>query len=316
MDDNILEASTLTIDLNSNPIQNPNETPKPRYEQTCVGEMKSLFKDDQAGELVIQELSRLNKTVTDLLTIVHVMSKNMCEEEEEQSRKRKRQGNDDDQNLENLPLSNHTIVYPSDFSAANAMPNVVRSNISRVYVRIDPSDISLVVRDGFQWRKYGQKVTRDNPSPRAYYKCSFAPACPAKKKVQRSVDDPTLLVATYEGQHHHCHPAPADNSAASPPGVGGGGGVSSPGQPIPVQCSGSTPTTDDCSKTQRAIATTDSNEIQQILVEKMASSLTRNPGFRTALAAAITGRIFDEVISSDNTVVDDINVSNSRGFSV
>lgn len=128
--------------------------------------------------------------------------------------------------------------------------------------------------------------------------------------MQRSVDDPTLLVATYEGQHHHCHPAPADNSAASPPGV------SSPGQPIPVHCSGSTPTTDDCSKTQRAIATTESNEIQQILVEKMASTLTRNPGFRTALAAAITGRIFDEVISSDNTVVDDINVSNSRGFSV
>lgn len=123
--------------------------------------------------------------------------------------------------------------------------------------------------------------------------------------MQRSVDDPSLLVATYEGQHHHCSP-----------GVGGGGGgVSSPGQPIPaVQCSGSTPSSDDFSKTQRASsAATESNEIQQIFVEKMASSLTRNPSFRTALAAAITGRIFDELISSDN---DNINVSNSRGLSV
>jgi hypothetical protein len=58
-----------------------------------------------------------------------------------------------------------------------------RIKISRVRTRIDPPDTTLAVKDGYHWRKYGQKVTRDNPSPRAYYRCAYAPSCPVKKKV-------------------------------------------------------------------------------------------------------------------------------------
>ncbi|GAV83470.1 LOW QUALITY PROTEIN: WRKY domain-containing protein, partial [Cephalotus follicularis] len=61
-----------------------------------------------------------------------------------------------------------------------------------------------VVEDGYQWRKYG-KVVRVNPSLRAYFKCFFASTC-LVKKVQRGIEDPSVLVATYEGEHNHTYP--------------------------------------------------------------------------------------------------------------
>lgn len=38
---------------------------------------------------------------------------------------------------------------------------------------------------------------------RGYYKCSSVKGCPARKHVERALDDPSMLVVTYEGEHNH-----------------------------------------------------------------------------------------------------------------
>lgn len=57
--------------------------------------------------------------------------------------------------------------------------------------------------DDYSWRKYGQKPIKGSPHPRGYYKCSSMRGCPARKHVERSPDEPTMLIVTYEEDHNH-----------------------------------------------------------------------------------------------------------------
>lgn len=68
------------------------------------------------------------------------------------------------------------------------------------------------LEDGFRWRKYGQKAVKNSPYPRSYYRCTNS-KCSVKKRVERSADDPSMVVTTYEGQHNHHSPAVLRGSA-------------------------------------------------------------------------------------------------------
>ncbi|KAE9610655.1 hypothetical protein Lal_00029670 [Lupinus albus] len=70
------------------------------------------------------------------------------------------------------------------------------------------------LEDGYRWRKYGQKAVKNSPYPRSYYRCTTQ-KCTVKKRVERSFQDPTTVVTTYEGQHNHPVPTSLRGNAAS-----------------------------------------------------------------------------------------------------
>ncbi|KAE9604259.1 hypothetical protein Lal_00001734 [Lupinus albus] len=171
------------------------------------------------------------------------------------------------------------------------------SKVSKVLVRTEASDTSLYVRDGYQWRKYGQKVTRDNPSPRAYFKCSYAPTCPVKKKVQKSLEDQTILVVTYEGEHNHGNDQAEITLSSTSQSERQAELV--PISSAMVRSATSPSVTLDLVQSTVINNNAQKSSIQKLLIQQMATSLTRDPNFTSALATAISGRILDHTNSME-----------------
>lgn len=73
----------------------------------------------------------------------------------------------------------------------------------------------VVPSDLWAWRKYGQKPIKGSPYPRGYYRCSSSKGCSARKQVERSRNDPTMLVITYTSEHNHPWPTQRNSLAGS-----------------------------------------------------------------------------------------------------
>jgi hypothetical protein len=112
-------------------------------------------------------------------------------------------------------------------------------------------------------------------------------------QVQKSLEDPTILVATYEGEHNHGHEKAELSMISSQieDSFIGSVHVTSPKQIIQR----SSP-----SMKINNVDNVPKSSIQQFLVQQMATSLTNDPNFTAALASAISGRILDHTSSKAN----------------
>ncbi|KAJ3675572.1 hypothetical protein LUZ60_004614 [Juncus effusus] len=114
--------------------------------------------------------------------------------------------------------------YPSssihhNISQFQEMPIHTGYQTQPVNNRTQPASITVdkPADDGYNWRKYGQKMVKGSEYPRSYYRCTHV-NCPVKKKVEHSSDG-QITEIIYKGKHNHERPPSKKNKEGNSNGL-------------------------------------------------------------------------------------------------
>nr|GFA71405.1 probable WRKY transcription factor 17 [Tanacetum cinerariifolium] len=80
-----------------------------------------------------------------------------------------------------------------------------RKSTSKREIKRVPITGYTIPADDYTWKKYGEKRTQGSRYPSVYYKCNTGKGCPARKRVEVTLDDSKMLLVAYAGEHVHGH---------------------------------------------------------------------------------------------------------------
>ncbi|XP_010557701.1 PREDICTED: WRKY transcription factor 1 [Tarenaya hassleriana] len=127
-----------------------------------------------------------------------------CQEEAPESAK--------PEELKAVPITE--TLQPRDMASSEKPPKAPECSALSLHSASEGSSPFIrekVMEDGYNWRKYGQKLVKGNEFIRSYYRCTN-PNCTAKKQLEQSPGG-QIVGTVYFGQH--VHPKPIGNHSAT-----------------------------------------------------------------------------------------------------